>query len=179
MKRYIALLRGVNISGKNKVSMQELKEHCANLGYREVATHLNSGNIVFSAEESKETVLGEHISTMIQERFGLFIPVFVISQEDLKGILKSAPSWWATEAKDQYDNLIFVIPPAAAESIYGKIGQPSNGIEKICICKNTIFWSFDRNHYAKSNWWKKTASSGIGEMITIRTANTVKKISEL
>lgn len=40
----------------------------------------------------------------------------------------------------------------------------------------THLWSFDRKKYAKANWWRKTASAGIGEMITIRTANTLKKI---
>ena len=57
-----------------------------------------------------------------------------------------------------------------------KIGEPTKELEQICICDNTIFWSFDRKKYAKSNWWKETASTGIGEMITIRTVNTLKKI---
>lgn len=53
-----------------------------------------------------------------------------------------------------------------------------SGKNKICICENAIFWSFDRKKYAKANWWKKTASSGIGEHLTIRTANTLKKLVE-
>ena len=44
---------------------------------------------------------------------------------------------------------------------------------------NTAFWSFDRKLYAKANWWKKTATPGIGEMVTIRTANTLRKIAEM
>ena len=44
---------------------------------------------------------------------------------------------------------------------------------------NAAFWSFDRKLYAKANWWKKTATPGIGEMITIRTANTLRKIAEM
>ena len=51
MKRYIALLRGVNISGKNKISMPELKTYFTELGYADVLTYLNSGNVVFSACE--------------------------------------------------------------------------------------------------------------------------------
>ena len=46
----------------------------------------------------------------------------------------------------------------------------------IALLRGINFCSFDRKKYAKSNWWKKTASAGIGEMITIRTANTLKKI---
>ena len=61
---------------------------------------------------------------MIQKRFGLDIPVFVILQEKLEDI---------------YDNLIFVMSPATAEIIAEKIGEPTKGLEQICICDNTIF----------------------------------------
>ena len=51
MKRYIALLRGVNISGKNKVPMAELKKGFEEMGFSEVRTYLNSGNVIFSSDE--------------------------------------------------------------------------------------------------------------------------------
>ena len=84
---------------------------------------------------------------MIQKRFGLDIPVFVILQEKLEDILSKAPDWWGTPDKDIYDNLIFVMSPATAEIIAEKIGEPTKELEQICICDNTIFWSFDRNKY--------------------------------
>lgn len=84
---------------------------------------------------------------MIQKRFGLDIPVFVILQEKLEDILSKAPDWWGTSDKDIYDNLIFVMSPATAEIIVEKIGEPTKELEQICICDNTIFWSFDRNKY--------------------------------
>lgn len=118
MKRYIALLRGINISGKNKISMSLLKSYFIELGYTNIFTYLNSGNIVFSVNESREIDLAD------------------------------------------------------------KIGEPTIELEQICICKNAIFWSFDRKKYAKANWWKKTASKGISEMITIRTSKTLKKIAK-
>ena len=51
MKKYVALLRGINISGKNKISMAELKKGFENLEFQEVKTYLNSGNVVFSSDE--------------------------------------------------------------------------------------------------------------------------------
>ncbi len=176
MKRYIALLRGINISGKNKIPMAELKSGFIELGCIDVFTYLNSGNVVFSADERSEIVLADKIKVMIQERFALDIPVFVVTQGELKDLLSEAPVWWGTENKEMYDNLIFVMPPAIAEIIAEKIGEPTKELEQIYICKNAIFWSFDRKNYAKANWWKKTASTGIGEMITIRTVNTLKKV---
>lgn len=177
MKRYVALLRGINVSGKNKISMQELKAGFVKLGYGNVQTYLNSGNVVFTAAE--EINPADKIRDMIQSEFLLEIPVFVILQNDLQALLRQAPGWWGTERKERYDNLIFVLPPATAGRIAEQIGEPTGGLEQIELCGNAVFWSFDRKQYAKANWWKKTAARGIGEMLTIRTANTVKKIAEL
>ena len=87
MKRYIALLRGINISGKNKISMSELKSGFMELGYADVITHLNSGNVVFSIDENDVNILAGKIKEMIRERFDLEIPVFVILQEELEDVL--------------------------------------------------------------------------------------------
>ena len=139
MKRYIALLRGINISGKNKIPMPELKAYFTELGYIDVHTYLNSGNVAFSVDENNENTLSNSIKDMIQKRFGLDIPVFVILQEKLEDILSKAPDWWGTSDKDIYDNLIFVMSPATAEIIAEKIGEPTKELEQICICDNTIF----------------------------------------
>lgn len=179
MTRYIALLRGINISGKNKISMPELKTAFTEKGFADVKTYLNSGNVLFSDDETDVVKLSEGIRTIILETFCLEIPVFVISQDELKGLLLKAPSWWGSDNKDIYDNLIFAIAPYSIETVAEKIGEPTTELEKVELCGNAAFWSFDRKLYAKANWWKKTAAPGIGEMITIRTANTLRKIAEM
>ena len=177
--RYITLLRGINISGKNKISMPELKTALGEKGFADVKAYLNSGNVLFSDDETDIVKLAESIRTIIFETFHLEIPVFVISQDELKDLLSKAPSWWGSDSKDIYDNLIFAITPYSIETVAEKIGEPTEKIEKVQICENVAFWSFDRKLCAKANWWKKTAAPGIGEMITIRTANTLRKIAEM
>ena len=179
MIRYIALLRGINISGKNKISMPELKTALGEKGFADVKTYLNSGNVIFSDDEPDAVKLSERIRTIILETFHLEIPVFVISQDELKSLLSKAPSWWGSDCKDIYDNLIFAIAPNSIGTVAEKIGEPSAELEKVQICENVAFWSFDRKLYAKANWWKKTATPGIGEIVTIRTANTLRKIAEM
>ena len=177
--RYIALLRGINISGKNKISMPELKTALGEKGFADVKTYLNSGNVIFSEDETDAVKLAESICAIILETFHLEIPVFVISQDELKSLLSKAPSWWGNDNKDIYDNLIFAITPYSIETVAEKIGEPTEKIEKVQICGNAAFWAFDRKLYAKANWWKKTAAPGIGEIVTIRTANTLRKIVEM
>ena len=132
MKRYIALLRGVNISGKNRVPMAELKKGFEALGFSEVKTWLNSGNVVFSVEEADAAELAGRIERMIRHGFGL--------------------------------------------DIYREIGEPKEGLEQIQEYRSAVFWSFSRKDYQKTNWWPRTARADIGSKLTIRTANTVRKI---
>lgn len=179
MKRYVAFLRGINISGKNKVPMAELKKAFEELGFREVKTYLNSGNVIFSSDDENIGSLTSRIETMIKEQFALDIPTFITSKEDLEDILKHAPDWWGDENKEIYDNLIFIMPPATVAEVWGEIGEPREGLEKIKDYKAAIFWSFSRKDYQKTNWWPKTANANISNKLTIRTANTVRKIVEM
>ena len=176
MKRYIAFLRGVNISGKNKVDMTVLREELIGNGFYEVSSYMNSGNLVFSTEEDDP---GSRIGKIIKDRFELDIPIYVIEADALHQILKNAPSWWNSGDKGRYDDLIFILSQDSPEDICRSLGEPSDGLERIQIYDHVIFWTFDRKLYQKRKWWKKTASAGIAEKLTIRTAATVIKVCGL
>ena len=176
MIRQIAFLRGINISGKNRVPMAELKACFEGLGFTDVKTYLNSGNIAFFSDEDDEDILAGQIEQMIKEKFGIPIPVFVISREELEDVLRHAPDWWGTENKAIYDNLIFILKPATFSEVFHEIGAQKDGLEQIQNYRGTIFWSFSRKDYQKTNWWSKTAGTSISGKLTIRTAGTVRKI---
>ena len=176
MKRCIAFLRGINISGKNKIPMSELKAGFEELGFTEVRTYLNSGNIIFSSDKDDNENFSGQLKAMIKDRFDLDIPVFVIVKEELEDILRNAPDWWNTGKKEIYDNLIFIMPPTTFTEVFREIGEPKEEFEKITNYKKAVFWSFSRKDYQKTTWWPRTASASISNRLTIRTANTVKKI---
>lgn len=176
MKRYVALLRGINVSGKNMIAMKELKNKFETLDFSEVVTHLNSGNVVFSTPIDDEAILSNQIELMIKEQFGLNIPVFVVLQEALKELLNQAPDWWGHDNKEIYDNLIFMMPPLSYEAFYDVVGNPKTEYEKVHHYSQVVFWSFVRSDYKKTNWWSGTSKAKISGKITIRTANTVRKI---
>lgn len=177
--KYILLLRGINISGKNKIAMPKLKENLENLGYKNVITYLNSGNVVLEAGDASKDKIAKEVYEMIKDKFQLIIPVYIIEVDELKELLDNHPSWWGTENKEIYNNIIFIIPPCKYKEVYSSLGEPNNELEKIKQYKNNIFWSYDLKEYRKTNWWSKTASSDIRDMITIRTANTVKRLLEI
>ena len=72
---------------------------------------------------------------MINKRFGLDIPVFVVSQEELEDILKNAPEWWGDSNKEIYDNLIFMFPDISYDSFYNEVGNPELETKKSIIIK--------------------------------------------
>ena len=176
--KYIALLRGINISGKNKIAMSELKKEFANLGYKEISTYLNSGNVVFESDIEDKNTIKNNIQVMIKDKFDFDIPTYVTTSQELEELIIYSPDWWGKENKEIYNNIIFIIPPTTYNEVFNAIGSP-NEYEKIQEYKNNIFWSFDLKNYRKSNWWSKTASTEVSNKITIRTANTMKKLLEI
>ena len=176
--KFIALLRGINISGKNKIPMAELKLELEK-NYQNVVTYLNSGNVIFESDLNNKQTIMECINNIIKNKFNLEIPVFVMTSLELEDILNNTPNWWGTDNKEIYDNLIFLIPPMQFEEVYKTIGKPKEEIEKIEEYNNSIFWSYDLKNYRKSIWWSKTANTSISNKITIRTANTMRKVLEI
>ena len=177
--KYVALLRGINISGKNKISMNELKMELEKMCFIDVSTYLNSGNVIFKTEIDSKEIIRDNIHLMIKDKFDLEIPVYVITVPELEDILNNTPDWWGTDNKEIYDNIIFIIPPTQYKDVYNAIGEPKENIEKIQEYNNIIFWSYELKEYRKTNWWPKTASTSISDKITIRTANTMRKVLEL
>ena len=116
MARWIILLRGVNVSGKNKVPMAEWKAGLAALGYTNIVTLQNSGNAVLDTNSDRAALIHE-VTGLMRERFGLDIPVYAIEQESLRELLAQSPAWWGHEDKAIYDNLIFLLPPHTAEEL--------------------------------------------------------------
>ena len=176
MPQYAAFLRGINVSGNHRIPMPELRKLFAGLGYTDVSTVLNSGNIRFSTGETDQKEIRSKIEKEIRRMFGEDIPVYTAEMTHLKQILDHAPVWWGTEDKGIYNNIVFILTDETPQEICTRIGDPSVGWEQVMVYDDVIFWSFDLNHYQKCSWWKKTSTAGITEKLTIRTAGTVRKI---
>ena len=120
--KYICLLRGINVGGNNRVSMADLKRCFESLGFTNVLTYINSGNVLFETSEENDAVLVERCKKAIEREFGFSVPVAVISAEELESALKDAPKWWNENPADK-NNAIFVIAPASAKDIMKEVAQ--------------------------------------------------------
>src|SRR5215471_3382301 len=93
---YLALLRGINVGGKNKVNMADLKACFEKLGYGQVRTYINSGNVVFTAASTDPRKLESDIGKALVTNFSSSIGVFVRSLDDMKEVVEAIPQNWQT-----------------------------------------------------------------------------------
>lgn len=91
MPRYVALLRGINVGRNKRISMQDLRTLVESLGHQEVRTHLNSGNVVFTAAERSHEELARKIEASILSTLGMDVPVIVRTGEELGTIVDNNP----------------------------------------------------------------------------------------
>jgi uncharacterized protein (DUF1697 family) len=88
---YIAILRGINVSGQNIIKMEVLRRMMEGLGFQEVSTYIQSGNVVFRKENASTTEVLEEITEKMQEEFGFHVPVIVLEAEALDRIIAGNP----------------------------------------------------------------------------------------
>lgn len=91
MHTYISMLRGINVSGKNSIKMDALRELYTKLGFQDAQSYIQSGNVVFKTAETDPQFLQERIKQAISVQFGYDVPVLVIDQLEYAAIIKSNP----------------------------------------------------------------------------------------
>lgn len=91
MNIFIALFRGINVGGHNKLPMQELVKTLAGLGFRKIETYIQSGNVVFESDETNQSALADKIRGAIERRHGFVPDVVVLRSDELTEAIESNP----------------------------------------------------------------------------------------
>ncbi len=171
---YIALLRGINVGGNNIIKMAELRECITGLGFKNVRTYIQSGNILFETTEQDSQVLETHIQKAIAEQFSINLTVVVVKKQTLQKIIDDAPLWWGNN--DQWKhNLIFLIRPFVVKDFVAAIGELKPDIEAIKAGDGVIYQSISKDSFGKTTSGK-LASNPIYKKMTIRNFNTANKL---
>lgn len=174
--KYVALLRGINVGGNNRVSMSELRSCFEDAGFNNVITYINSGNVIFESGHTDLAKIVEICEELIEKRFGFHVTCSVISANELLDALKHAPKWW--NSGDAKHNAIFVIAPKKAEEIAAKIGEVKPEYEKVAVYHPIIFWSAPNKTFSRTRYSKIVGTKEY-KYVTIRNANTTLKLAEL
>lgn len=91
MPKYISLLRGVNVAGKNKIKMLELRELYESLGFTDVVSYIQSGNVIFSSPNDNKISLSESITSKVAAIFGIKVAVLIKTKKELQRIITNNP----------------------------------------------------------------------------------------
>ena len=91
MTKYVAFLRGINVGGKNKIKMETLGEVISALGFQNVKTYINSGNVIFETAEADDRKIAEKIERAIENEFGLKIKTMTRTISEIKEIVENNP----------------------------------------------------------------------------------------
>jgi uncharacterized protein (DUF1697 family) len=91
MATHVALLRGINVGGRNKVPMTDLREVVTSLGHTAVTTYIQSGNVLFTTDNANTSELASALESAISGRFGIWASVVVLSRDELARVLRDNP----------------------------------------------------------------------------------------
>lgn len=178
MKTYIALLRGINVSGKNKIKMADLRSHLAELDYQDIQTYIQSGNIVFRFTETDPRLLQAHIHNKIAEKYGFDVPVLVTTADIIEHVLGHNPFQTETEEnpKNMYITFLSEIP---AEDRIALLSEVDYSPEERYVLEGTIIYFYCQNGYGRVKMNNNFFERKLKVRATTRNWKTTRKLWEM
>ncbi|HLW62382.1 MAG TPA: DUF1697 domain-containing protein [Flavobacterium sp.] len=172
---YVALLRGINVGGNNKIEMKKLKSTFESLGFNHVVTYINSGNIIFETIEEPIEHIEKRIEQAITKDFSLNIRVLLRSFENIKTICQELPDSWVKNQIMRTDVLFLWEEFDNPESIDQlKISS----VDNVKYISGAVLWNVEEKDYSKSGM-QKLVGTKIYKNMTVRNVNTVRKLYQM
>lgn len=178
MNTYAVLLRGINVGGKNRVSMADLKQQLETIGYNDVKTYINSGNVVLSSDKDVSEIKSD-IESRLPKWFELdseLLKVHVVSGDVLRAVVQSKPARFGEEPTKYHSDVIFLIDIDADDAF--SVFQPHPEVDKIWKGKDVIYSQRLSAERTKSRL-NKIMGSPLYKSMTIRNWNTTLKLYEM
>jgi len=176
MTKYVALLRGINVGGNNKISMKKLKVTFESLGFTDVITYINSGNIIFIDKTKGAEKLALKIERGIKKDFALAIKVLVRDTKNIQELCRKIPSQWTNDTEQRTD-VLFLWDTLDTKSTIGLI-TTNPDVDTLKYISGAIVWNFERKNYSKSGM-HKIIGTEVYKNQTARNVNTVRKLAGL
>lgn len=173
---YVALLRGINVGGRNKIDMKMLKQVFERVGMRSVLTYINTGNIIFTVNGHTKTTLTQLLEEAILSNFALPIKVLVRSLDDIQEVIHSLPDEWKND-KQMRSDVLFLWDEIDDESVMEQLVIKPQ-IDTVKYVPGAILWSVEKKFITKSGM-SRLIGTKLYKQMTIRNVNTTRKIYEL
>ncbi len=177
MARYALLVRGINVGGKNKVVMAELRQELTELGLEKVESYINSGNIFFTSIDQKAQLV-EKLEAFLEVHYPFIQSFSLLSLDDFEAELETLPDWWTRDLARK--DVLFYTEGLDVDQVIEKVGSLKLEDEVLHFGRHGIFWGkFSEESYSKTAYHKHLLKMPFYRHITIRNAKTFDKIGQM
>ncbi|MET0975494.1 MAG: DUF1697 domain-containing protein [Leifsonia sp.] len=176
MPSSVALLRGINVGGRNPVGMPDLLACFREAGYTEVSTYAQSGNVLFTADPASGPELEDSVERMLEQRFGIRILVVIRSRDELAATIAAAPENHGST--DLRSDVYFLKQPRTAEATFAELPELRAGVDSAALGPGAIYFS---RVAAQARKTRITRLMGmpVFQTMTVRTWRTTTRLLEL
>ena len=172
---FLALIRGINVGGRNLIRMADLREAFEGLGFADVATYIQSGNVLFQAPRQKREELAARLEQHLSAAFGTELKVVLLTEAQLRGVVEAAPADFGSEALRC--DVIFIRRPLTAKRAFA-VAETREGVDSAQLGPGVVYFSRLAAKASGSRLSKIVALPEYQNM-TIRSWNTTTKLLRL
>lgn len=175
--QYAALLRGINVGGKNLIKMSDLAACFEALGLENVRTYIQSGNVLFRSKDQDEQRLTESIETALAQMFHYDASLVLRSEAEMQAIVGNAPGEFGSDPETYRYNVIFLKEPLTADEVMRQVTL-KEGVDQAFAGDGVTYFS-NLISRASSSRLSKIISLPIYQYMTIRNWNTTTKLLQM
>jgi len=177
--KFVALLRGINVGGKNRVPKAEFQAVLEGLGFRDVVIYINSGNAVFTCDHKPKAA---EVQAALKKHFGFDIPTLVLSGKKIRAIAAAIPADWTNDApksdkSGQKSDVLYLFDEANTPEILEKLGHRPE-VETMMYVDGAVLANITRANQTRYSLLK-IVGTPLYRQMTVRNITTAKKLAEL
>ena len=178
MSGFVSLLRGINVGGKNKMPMSDLKKCLGGLGFSNVSTYIASGNVILKSGKRAKEVKAQ-IEGVLPENFKLedgFVKVLVLTHDQFQAVIDNKPEGFGEQPEKYHSDVIFLMDIGSAQAM--PVFHPRDGVDKVWPGDGVIYSQRLSSQRTKSRL-NKIMGTPVYKSMTIRNWNTTTKLLDM
>lgn len=176
MKTFISILRGINVAGKNKIPMADLKVMYEEIGGKDVITYIQSGNVIFDTKENDPQQLEKRVEKKILDKFGFKVPVVIRQEKELEKLIKDNP--FLKEKVDESKLHVTFLAQEPEADLVGKIKEVRHEPDRFIVSGKEVYL-YCPDGYGNTKLSNTFFENKLKVIATTRNWNTVNKLVEL
>lgn len=174
--KYAVLLRGINVGGKNKVAMDDLRDLVAQLGYGAVETYINSGNLFFESQEDYQQI-HDKLTQLFAQHYPFINSFSLFSEKEYEMEQVNLPAWWGQELARK--DVLFYTAKVDRADLTRRIEAMPLGDEVVYFGQLGVYWGkYEEKEYLKTAYHKYLLKEPFYKLVTIRNGKTFAKLAQ-